>query len=116
MVILVGAGGGFINALLLGNGTLRLPSSAPGEWNFGFLGNVLVGIAAALVVWASILPLSLERQATPIALGALGGASFLANYVQKRDIDLLEGKTGLLGDAVKTLNKPVPDPDPDTTT
>jgi hypothetical protein len=52
LISIAGAAGGVINALLTDNGFI-LPRRESGVWCPGFITNVLVGIAAAVISWAA---------------------------------------------------------------
>ena len=80
LVSVAGAAGGVINALLTDNGFI-LPRRESGVWCPGFLTNVLVGIAAAVISWAAYgsgasidLANTTERTEVSFRLTALAGA------------------------------------------
>jgi hypothetical protein len=97
VVSLCGAVSGFVNALL--EGDLRLPHREDDSYSSGWIGDVLVGAVAALVLWAAYHPssrfavigesisdtkgiLTIAEMAGSIVAG-IGGARLLSGKVKK---------------------------------
>ncbi len=100
VVSLCGAVGGFVNALL--EGDLRLPHRDDDTYSPGWIGNVLVGAVAALVLWGAYHPssrfavvgerisdtkgiLTIAEMAGSIVAG-IGGARLLSSKVKKKRV------------------------------
>jgi hypothetical protein len=100
IVIVVSGGiGGFANALNAGD--LHLPYRQPGNvYSPGWIGNVIIGAIAALVLWglygpmakvaligesASVVPISMTfADVAGAILTGIGGARILSNEVEKK--------------------------------
>jgi hypothetical protein len=86
-VFITGIGGGVVNSLLVERSSLVVPSLRReggilrGE--FGFVSNIALGIAAAFLPYLfGIEKLTHHQQIGVSLLGAIGGASFIGNFVQ----------------------------------
>jgi len=100
IVGLLGALGGITNCLIAGELVLPQFDKTTGVWRPGWIGNVLVGLVAALVVWGANGPFAsfdilrdLSQNAdlnftvanlvSSIVVG-LGGGNILTQYAQKK--------------------------------
>lgn len=72
LVAVGGAIGGIVNALMTDNGFV-LSKREEGVWRPGFLGNVIIGMVAAFVLWGLYGPL-----ATGVIIGTGGAAATLS--------------------------------------
>lgn len=110
LALLLGAFGGLLNSLLVDAG-FRLPSrdrDNPDLWNAGFVGNILLGIGAALATYL-IGASDLDRsRALGIAfISGVGGGSVLTAFVQKHSSAILQAKVESLEQTVRSLTNAV---------
>lgn len=109
LVLVLGATGGFANALILESNTLWMPELVWEEGahgiELGFVGNVAVGMAAALLAWLGVGAVDPARQAVVALAGGLAGATFLSNFMQKRSTELAEHQA----DALNELSQEIKD-------
>ena len=102
LVLVLGAIGGLANALILESNTLWMPEWVSEEGaralEFGFVGNIVVGIAAALLAWLGVGAVDPIRQAAVALAGGLAGATFLSNFMQKRSTELAEHQADALNE------------------
>jgi uncharacterized membrane protein YeaQ/YmgE (transglycosylase-associated protein family) len=106
LVLALGAFGGLLNSLLVDAG-FRLPSrdaDNPDIWSPGFLGNVLLGLGAALATYL-IGASELDRsRALGIAfISGVGGGSVLTALVQRYSSAILQAKVDSLEQTVRSL-------------
>lgn len=86
-VFITGIGGGVVNSLLVERSSLVVPSLRREggilRVEFGFVSNIALGIAAAFLPYLfGIEKLTHHQQIGVSLLGAIGGASFIGNFVQ----------------------------------
>jgi hypothetical protein len=114
VVSVSGAVGGFVNALLAGD--LHLPHREHETlYSPGWIGNVVIGAVAALVVWglygpmAKVAVISSGNVSTPVALTiaevagsiltGIGGGRILSSEVEKKALTKMKDElTGALRD------------------
>jgi uncharacterized membrane protein YeaQ/YmgE (transglycosylase-associated protein family) len=106
LALVLGAFGGLLNSLLVDAG-FRLPSrdrDNPDVWKAGFLGNVLLGVGAALATYL-IGTSDLDRtRALGIAfISGIGGGSVLTALVQRYSSAILQAKVESLERTVQVL-------------
>jgi hypothetical protein len=92
-IALLGLGGGVLNSLLLEGNSLILPAltRAGGKrrLELGFLSNLAFGVAAAFLPYLfGISKLSTHQQLGVSLVAAIGGASFINNFIQKKQLSL----------------------------
>jgi uncharacterized membrane protein YeaQ/YmgE (transglycosylase-associated protein family) len=109
LALVLGAFGGLLNSLLVDAG-FRLPSrdvDNPDIWNPGFLGNILLGLGAALATYL-IGEGELDRsRALGIAfISGVGGGSVLTAFVQRYSSAILQAKVESLEQMVRALRAP----------
>ncbi|MDO9149984.1 MAG: hypothetical protein Q8K07_19925 [Methylicorpusculum sp.] len=117
----VGALGGLVNCAIAGEFVMPQRDAAKGIWRPGWVGNVLIGAVAALVVWAMYGPLASYDLATPdktkpltltlsqlfvSVLIGLGGGNILTQLAQKQADQLTKEK--LIATIGKAGESPVP--------
>ena len=102
VITFCGGVGGFVNALNAGD--LHLPHRQPGNvYSPGWIGNVIIGAVAALVLWGLYGPMAkVAVIGTPAAtvqvsltfadmagsiLTGIGGARILSNEIEKKAMD-----------------------------
>jgi hypothetical protein len=86
-ILLAGVGGGIVNSLLVERSSLVVPSlrreGGDVRIDFGFVSNIALGIAAAFLPYLfGIEKLTHHQQIGVSLLGAIGGASFIGNFIQ----------------------------------
>jgi len=125
IVFACGCFGGFVNALIAGELHLPRVDRRARVWRPGWLGNVVVGGAAALVFWGLYGPMAgaqvfgdgpTPRASLHLAelfgamLSGIGGGRLLSAEVGKRVLqnenDALTETKGILADLVAKLSKP----------
>jgi hypothetical protein len=105
-VLLAGIGGGIVNSLLVERNTLILPSlrrdGGTIQVDLGFLSNVALGVAAAFLPYLfGIDKLNHHQQIGLSLLGAIGGASFIANFVYAQRAASRSAQAAAMRDALR---------------
>jgi hypothetical protein len=104
-ILVFGAGGGLLNALLVEGNILVWPKrvaieARPGRFglDLGFLGNVLMGVGAAALTYflGDIGKLDAPHQYGLLFGGGLGGSSVLNGFLQGRTTRLNRRKAAAL--------------------
>lgn len=74
----LGALGGFLHALVLGENRLRIPRRIPRSktWDLSFLGDIFVGMGGAVAVLYMVSPLDLAKLASISIAAGLGAARY----------------------------------------
>jgi hypothetical protein len=115
--VLIGVAGGVVNALLVHQGVLWWPRNATDRtgrrgWDLGFLANLALGGAAG---WLAATVPSATAGANPGSAGqagaafiaGIGGAAFMNNLLQQRQITVLQEKVDALDQAAKKVRQKV---------
>lgn len=105
-VLLAGLGGGIVNSLLLERNRLIMPALRRENDRFlldlGFLSNIALGVAAAFLPYLfGIDKLSHLQQIGVSLLGAIGGASFIGNFVYAERAASRSAQAAILRDALR---------------
>jgi hypothetical protein len=107
-IALVGFGGGVVNSLLLEANSLILPAvrieDGRKKLDLGFLSNITLGIAASYLPYLfGIAKLSHHQQIGVSLLAAIGGASFINNFVQKNQMSAASAQVKALERAIREV-------------
>jgi hypothetical protein len=107
-VFLVGLGGGIVNSLLLERNSLILPAVRRERGTLrvelGFVSNVALGVVAAFLPYLfGISQLTHRQQVGVSLLAAIGGASFISGFVQRRQIAIRAAKADALDEITQIV-------------
>jgi len=110
-VLLIGIGGGLLNATVIEGNVLWYPRRRRGRdgtaLDPGFLRNVGAGVGAAYIAW--LISITSGSQWTQQALlafgGAIGGASTLSSYTQKEKAAVAKQAQDVASETVRELTE-----------
>lgn len=103
VVCALGALGGLLHALVFGQNRLRLPRriARTKSWDLTFLGDILVGVGAAVAVLYVVSPSDFQKLVSLSIFAGFSGGSVLGSFGMRTELHLEREKSRALADIVR---------------